>query len=60
MGVLHTSGKVLERVGEYVAPTVKSDLEELKQHWRSIRVFFADRSNDVEGAQGIVARISEC
>ena len=47
-----SAGRVLERVGEYVAPPVKSDLEEVKGHWRSIRVFYHDQNNDVEGAQG--------
>ncbi|EFA77698.1 hypothetical protein PPL_12307 [Heterostelium album PN500] len=40
--------RFLSSIGEVLAPTYHSDLDDLKNHWRSIKTFYIDKNYDIE------------
>eukprot|EP01104_Vermistella_antarctica_P009492 TRINITY_DN2443_c0_g1_i1.p1 TRINITY_DN2443_c0_g1~~TRINITY_DN2443_c0_g1_i1.p1 ORF type:complete len:690 (+),score=140.31 TRINITY_DN2443_c0_g1_i1:248-2317(+) len=41
---------LISQVGEVLAPTVKSPLEDMTKHWKEVRCFYIDQEDDVDYA----------
>ncbi|KAF2076062.1 hypothetical protein CYY_002626 [Polysphondylium violaceum] len=40
--------RLFSTIGEVLAPTTHSDLDDLKSHWKAIRLFYLDKRDDIE------------
>jgi len=40
--------RLFSTIGEVLAPTTHSDLDDLKNHWKAIRLFYLDKRDDIE------------